>query len=268
MLSVKGVWFRYDDEWVLRDISLSAGKGDFIAIIGRNGSGKSTLLRLILGILKPVKGSVTIAGKDTRRTKVSEIARIVGYMHQNPNEQLFETTVRREIAFSLIAQGWERDRAMEEADRIIEELGIRSIAHMNPRFLSRGEKQFVVLASLLAAKPRVLLLDEPTTGLDYRNTLRLLGLLEEYRRNGGTVVLVTHDVKNVAKVADKVYVLHKGEVVLEGNPLEVFSYKAVAKYGVVRPQILELTLRLADIGLDPALTVEEAVRGFLKRWIS
>jgi energy-coupling factor transport system ATP-binding protein len=238
----------------LRRMTLSFEPGEFTAIIGNNGSGKSTLMKLIVGLLKPTAGRVVVDGVDTRGAKVSSLAQKIGFIFQNPNDQLFANSVADEITFGLRNLGLPPDEIAARLEATLEQFDLEGVRAVFPRFLSRGDKQKVCIASIVAMRPRVLLLDEPTTGQDHRDSRQILELATELNRRGMTVLLVTHDLINVAEYARRVIVLTDGELVRDGPTAEVMADEALlASCSLVPPQIVRLSLRLRDLGLPLAM---------------
>jgi energy-coupling factor transport system ATP-binding protein len=217
-ITIDSVSFGYGGKAVFSDLSLGIESGEITAIMGRNGSGKTTLLKLILGLLKPQNGRVLTLGKDTRSTSLEEMAQVVGYVPQQPDVLLFEDTVDGEIEFTRRVHSLQGDR-----DDLLTRLGLLPYRRTDPRDLSVGERQRVALAAVLAAKPRALLLDEPTRGLDYLQKEALARILRGLRDDGCTVVLSTHDVELAAYLAGRVVLLGDGEVVADGPAREVMS---------------------------------------------
>jgi energy-coupling factor transporter ATP-binding protein EcfA2 len=253
VLNVDKLWFAYGERAVLRNINLSIDRGEFIAIMGRNASGKTTLVKQFNGLLKPSKGKVLVDGVDTRKSSVAELSQQVGYVFQNPNDHLFADTVEEEIAFSLRNRGVEEQQIAKSVERMLDEFELTSYRQIYPRNLSGGEKQRVALASVLVNEPKVIVLDEPTRGMDYGLKKKLTGFLDDYRRQGNTVIMVTHDVETVAECADRVILLSEGRVVVEGSKREVLS-KAL----LFSPQINRLAQALSNYGVaDTTLTVDE-----------
>lgn len=252
----------------LRAVNLEIAPGEFVAIIGNNGSGKSTLMKLIVGLLKPTSGRVMVDGVDTRQAKVSSLAQKVGFIFQNPNDQLFASTVEEEIAFGLRNLGLPPAEITPRLEAALEQFGLTAVRSVFPRFLSRGDKQKVCIASIVAMRPRVLLLDEPTTGQDHRDARQILEIAAALNQQGLTILLVTHDLVNVAAYARRVIVLADGAVVRDGPTLEVMADEALlASCSLVPPQIVRLSLRLRDRGLPVALRAPElaaAVRARLQ----
>lgn len=232
VVAVENVSYRYDNgPQAVRQVSLALSPGEIVAVVGRNGSGKSTLLQLVAGLRKPDSGAITLrhpatAGRpattlDTRTADISAIVRIVGFVPQNPGALLFKDTVLEELAFTRQGHQLPADRAADLA--LLARLGLADKADRYPRDLSAGERQRVALAAILVADPSVLLLDEPTRGLDYEQKEALTAILLQLRNQGRAVLLVTHDVELVARCADRVMLMADGEIVLSGPTREVMT---------------------------------------------
>ncbi len=269
-LRVEGVSFRYRrDAWALRDVDLTFAPGELTAIIGNNGSGKSTLMKLLVGLLKPTQGRVLVDGVDTRGARVSALARRVGFIFQNPNDQLFANTVAEEIAFGLRNLGLAADEVAARLEATLAQFQLQDLRDVFPRFLARGDKQKVCIASIVAMRPRILLLDEPTTGQDHRDSQAILELAARLNAEGITILLVTHDLINVAAYSRRTIVLRDGLVVRDGTTAAVMSdADLLAACSLAPPQIVRLAARVADLGLPLALSVDQMVaqtRGWLAR---
>jgi len=253
VLNVDKVWFSYGERAVLRNINLDIDSGGFIAIMGRNASGKTTLVKQFNGLLKPSKGRVRLDGVDTRKSSVAELSQQVGYVFQNPNDHLFADTVEEEIAFSLRNRGVDEAEIARAVEGMLNEFELGRYRKSYPRNLSGGEKQRVALASVLVGQPKVIVLDEPTRGMDYVLKKKLVSFLDDYRHRGNTVIMVTHDVETIAECAQRVVLLSEGRVVVEGSKREVLS-KAL----LFSPQINRLAQALSGYGVaDTTLTVDE-----------
>jgi len=223
-ISIRDLWHRYDSIPALRGVSLEIRRGEIVAIMGRNGSGKTTLLKHMVGLLRPQRGEVRIRGMDTRTVSLDEIIRNVGYVPQNPNALLFGDTVRDELQFTLKNHGLD---ALVLPDDLLVTLGLAPHLDRYPRDLSVGERQRVALASILVARPEIILLDEPTRGIDAEQKRALRDYVIRERDQGHTLVLSTHDVELVATVADRVIILGEGEVIVDGPTREVMSHSLV-----------------------------------------
>ncbi len=255
ILNMDKVWFSYGERAVLRNINLDIERGGFIAVMGRNASGKTTLVKQLNGLLKPSKGRVRLDGVDTRKSTVAELSRQVGYVFQNPNDHLFADTVEDEIAFSLRNRGADESEITKAVEGMLNEFELTHYRHSYPRNLSGGEKQRVALASVLVGEPEVIVLDEPTRGMDYVLKKKLVSYLDDYRRRGNTVIMVSHDVETIAECAERVVLLSEGRVVVEGSKREVLS-KAL----LFSPQINRLAQALSGYGVaDTTLTVDEMI---------
>jgi energy-coupling factor transporter ATP-binding protein EcfA2 len=229
-ISIRDLTFSYNGHAALQDVSLEVLPGQFVALMGRNGSGKTTLLKQLVGLLRPDRGSVQITDLrngqhtlDTRRASVEDVIRVVGYVPQNPNALLFNDTVRGELDFTRRGHGLPaRDHAV-----LLETLGLAAHADRYPRDLSVGERQRVATASILVAEPQILLLDEPTRGLDYGQKAALANHLLGLKAQGRTIIMATHDVELVATCADRVILLGDGQVVVDGPVRQIMSESLV-----------------------------------------
>lgn len=257
VVNVEKLWYVYPEGRVaLKNISLSLGEGEFLAIMGRNASGKTTLVKHFNGLLKPTKGVVAVNGTDTRKATVAELAVKVGFLFQNPNDHLFADTVEEEIAFPLKNQGLGGGEVELRIGEMLQRFGLEGYRSQYPRSLSGGEKQRVALASVLVVQPKILILDEPTRGMDYRLKSDLMNLLWKYTNQGNTVILVTHDVETVAEYADRVILLSEGEIVVDGKKRDVLSRALLFS-----PQINRLVQAFGKYGVpDNILTVNELLQ--------
>jgi len=253
VLNIDKLWFAYGERAVLRNINLDIERGGFIAVMGRNASGKTTLVKQLNGLLKPTKGKIRLDGVDTRKSTAADLSRRVGYVFQNPNDHLFADTVEDEIAFSLRNRRADEAQIARAVEGMLEEFELGRYRKSYPRNLSGGEKQRVALASVLVGEPEVIVLDEPTRGMDYVLKKKLISFLDDYRRQGNTVIMVSHDVETIAECARRVVLLSEGRVVVEGNKRDV-----LAKALLFSPQINRLAQALSGYGVaDTTLTVGE-----------
>ncbi len=221
LITVHNVHYSYTGRVALRGLDLTVRAGEFIALLGRNGSGKSTLLKHLVGLLKPEEGRVSVAGLDTSKADTDAIIQHVGYVPQHPGALLFGETLAAELAFTRKSHGLPPEPA---ADRdLLARLGLASLADRDPRDLSGGEQQRAALAAILVAAPRIILLDEPTRGLDYEQKRNLAALLQGLQREGATIIMATHDVELAAACADRVVLLAEGQVVVDGPARQVMS---------------------------------------------
>lgn len=223
---IKNVSFTYpgSKNQTLFDVNFDIYKGEFFGIVGHNGSGKSTIMKNILGLLKPTSGEVIINGKNTKDIDISELIADIGYVFQNPDNQLFCNTVREEIEFGMRNKKLPEEAIKRDADKALEIVGLTERENEHPFSLSRGQRQRLAVATMLVANPKIIMLDEPTTGLDEKNLSGLLKLMQDIIDNfGGTLIMVTHDMEVVAKYATRVIVVNHGQVILSGNPDDIFG---------------------------------------------
>ena len=230
---------------IVSDLSFRIEDGDFVAFVGTNGAGKSTTMRLINGLLKPTSGCVRINGRSTTDMKISELARNVGFLFQNPDRQICCKTVREEMLFGLRAQG-RLDAASEaRVDELLERFGLDGQAE--PFLLNRGARQLLALLSIVVPEPPVLILDEPTTGLDYRECELVMQLAKDLNERGRTIVMVCHDMEVVGDFAKRVIALTAGRVVADGPTFDVLrDPEVLAGADLLAPQIAAISMDLVQ----------------------
>ncbi|TEU12501.1 MAG: energy-coupling factor transporter ATPase [Anaerolineales bacterium] len=261
IIEVKDLHHRYPNGChALRGVSVTIDRGEFVAIIGQNGSGKTTFVKHLNGLLRATTGTVDVNGQDVSKHKVSEIARVVGYCFQNPDHQIFCDTVYKEVAYGP------RNLHLSQAEieeRVIEALGAVGMLHLQarmPRDLSKGQRQRLAVASVLSMRPEVLIVDEPTTGQDYRDGVDMLNLVQRLNQAGHTVLFITHDMPMVARFAHRVIVFRDGQILLDGTTQEVFGQADVLRTTFLAPpQITSLAQALPEFFPDTVLSVAEMV---------
>lgn len=262
-----------DGTLALDNISLSFAKGERIALLGPNGSGKTTLLLHLNGILKPTAGRIYFEDKPLEYSPKAllELRRRVGFVFQDPNDQLFAPTVKQDVAFGPLNLGQPADQVKKVADEALKLVGMSEYADKPPHFLSLGQKKRVALAGVLAMKPEVVIMDEPTSNLDPRGTSEILHLLLRLNKELGlTLILATHDVDMVPLFASKLYILNKGKLVSEGAPAELFSdAELIRSINLRSPRITHLfeVLKKEDkLPINPRLplTISEARKEILR----
>ncbi|MFZ5647940.1 MAG: energy-coupling factor ABC transporter ATP-binding protein [Bacillota bacterium] len=244
---------------VLDNISMEIQKGECLAIIGQNGAGKTTLAKHFNGLHKPASGKVYVDGRDTAGLKVSDLARTVGYVFQNPDHQIFNDTVGKEVAFGLKNLGLSRGEVDDRVAEALEAVGLTEHYGTYPFNLSKGQRQRVALASVLAMRTGVIVLDEPTTGQDYRESVQIMEMVGSLNEKGHTIVFITHDMSLVARYARRVVVLCGGEVLADGGVRAVFALPGLLeKTYLSPPQITLLAQQLGRHSVPPdILTVRE-----------
>ena len=249
MIQMEHVSFSYHEQGPsVQDLTFHIGKGEFAAILGANGAGKTTTVRLMDGLLKPVSGRVLIHGTDTASSSVSERARRVGFLFQNPDRQICRNTVREEILFGLkTVRGDEGEEALNaRCEEILKEFGFSG--EEEPFSLSRGQRQRVALASILAVEPEMLILDEPTTGLDYLECCQIMDRIRRMNEEQQvTVVMVCHDMEVVLDYAQRALVMAGGRLLADGPVREIFRDTALMEdAAILPPQMIGLSIRLGE----------------------
>lgn len=249
MIECDSVRFGYEktkDAELIHGISLSIEDGEFVALTGENGAGKSTFSKLLAGILKPSDGKICVNGIDTKKAKNSMLAKTTGFLFQNPDRQLCTYTVRDEIAFGqkALKTGTEEEIS-KRTEKIIERFGFNP--DDAPFSLSRGQRQRLALASIIAVEPKAMILDEPTTGLDYKECMEIMSAVKELNKNGTTVIMVCHDMELVLDFARRMIVLADGKIEADGKTLEIMRRKEILqKTCLLSPQIIQIALELEE----------------------
>ena len=264
MIEFKDVHASYDAALpILKGVSFAVERGEFVAFVGTNGAGKSTTMRLVNGLLKPDSGQVLVDGVPTTELKTSELARTVGFLFQNPDRQICCNTVREELLFGFKALGMEGPEADARVDALIEDFGFDP--NQDPFLMNRGARQLLALASIVVLAPPVVVLDEPTTGLDYRECVKVMDIVGRMHEGGATVIMVCHDMEVVADYAERCIVMSDGAVVDDGPTFEVLRNRTtLERASLVPPQIVDVSLeltrlvpRLAGTAVAKANTVDE-----------
>jgi energy-coupling factor transporter ATP-binding protein EcfA2 len=263
-VELEDIWFAYEPgQWVINGISLKVSRGEMMALIGQNGSGKTTVAQIIAGILRPAKGVVKVFGKDVTRQAVMVRGKEVGYIFQNPDYQIFSRSVRDEIAYGLRAWGMGEREVEERVMKVSEMVGLKGLLDEDPFFLSKAERQRTAVASILALNPKIIILDEPTTGLSPGETTALMDTVRELNKAGTTIITITHDMWVVAKYCSRIVLMSDGRVVLDGPTREVFSnISELEKYDIEVPQVVRLSNKLFG---QTFLTVDEFVENVKTR---
>lgn len=222
MIILENVSYTYPNgSEAVKDVTLTIDRGEFVGIIGQSGAGKTTLAKLVIGLLKPTRGRVLVDGLDTRRTPVSILARKVGYVFQNPETMLFSATIREEMSFALRNLGVPPDEALQRINNALESVNLFKPFDHSPHTLSFGEKRRLAIACVLAMDTDFVVLDEPTTGLDYYRCVSLFKSLAELVEKGKTVMVITHDTDLLARYANRVITLEQGRVIYDGEAREL-----------------------------------------------
>ena len=241
-IEVSGLKHSYPDVGdALNGIDLQIREGEFVAIIGQNGSGKTTLAKHFNGLLRPSAGNILCFGKDTSEMNISELGRITGYVFQNPDHQIFASSVKEEVTFGPKNYNLSQEEIAANVQQALEAVDLEGYEENDPFSLTKGERQRVAVASVLACKPGVLILDEPITGLDYPQQRSMMELLRSLNAAGHTIIIITHALWVVAEYAHRAIVMHDGGIVMDGTVREVFLRQdELESIGMRLPEIVKL----------------------------
>ncbi|UCD83931.1 MAG: ATP-binding cassette domain-containing protein [Deltaproteobacteria bacterium] len=228
----------------LAGVNLSIKEREFIAIIGQNGSGKTTLVKHLNGLLRPTRGKVYYESTDIDDKKVSSLGKQIGYVFQNPDHQIFSPTVGEEIAFGPRNYGFSEQQTKTKVEQALKVVGLEGYHDKDPFLLTKGERQRVAIASIIVSEPRVIILDEPTTGLDYNEQVRIMELLTDLNTQGHTLIIITHSMWVVAEYTHRVLVLSDGKILADDTTRKVFCNEAILKESALKlPEIIQLGLQ-------------------------
>ncbi len=257
VLEFQNVAFSYNETANVHNLNVKVKKGDFISIIGSNGAGKSTFSKLCNGLLKPSSGDVLVLGESTKKRKVSSLAKHIGFLFQNPDRQICCATVREEIAFSLKNNGIPQDEIEKRVTDTLNEFGFDGDSE--PFNMSRGQRQRLCLACLIALNPEILILDEPTTGLDYRECMEVMGKIAEMNNKGTTVIMVCHDMEVVLDFAKTIIVMNRGEILAEDETRTVLGDRPLLERArLLPPQIAQVSMLLGN-AFNDVFTADEMI---------
>ena len=241
----------------LKGASLEVRSGELIALVGPNGSGKTTLAKAMCGLLKPSAGEVRVLGKRVDEYDRFTLSSLVAYVYQNPDHQIFNKTVYEEVAFGLRLRGLPENEIGEGVARALELFGLKGLENEHPFFLSKGEKRRLALASVYVLDPKVLIVDEPTTGQDMRFNEALFAMLKRLTGEGRAVVAVTHSIPIAARYADRFAVMKEGRIIASGSPRRILTSSAADEGKLTKPQVLRLALALGLNSDAVPLSIEE-----------
>jgi energy-coupling factor transporter ATP-binding protein EcfA2 len=245
-LRVENLHYAYNDTLALSEVNLTIDPGEFVAVVGQNGSGKTTLVKHFNGLLKPTRGRVWVAGRDTAPLAVADLARQVGYVFQNPDHQISQATVRAEIAFGLRNLGFTDREVVQRTGETLASFGLEACADRPPAVLGFGLRRKVALASVCVLRPPVLILDEPTIGLEARAADEVLHLADRLCGQGHTIILISHDMRRVAAHARRCVLLKQGRVVQDAPTRVVFAdAEGLAQARLAPPPVTQLAHALA-----------------------
>lgn len=273
ILEVRDLCHRYPhlDSNTLDKINLKVFKGERVAVLGANGAGKSTLFKHLNGILKPLSGEVLIKGEKMTKKNLRTCRETVGIVFQDPDDQVLAPSVEEDIAFGPINMGLSRNEVERRVKEALEMVGLTGFEERAPHHLSGGQKKLVAIAGILAMRPEVIILDEPTAGLDPLSSARVLELIMKMNRELGiTLLLSTHNVDVVPYFAERVFVLHHGRLEADGSPYEIFSDPELLRKAHLRlPRVAEVFEMLQQKGLNVNIQITaEAARDEILRLVS
>lgn len=248
-VQVSDLIYQYNSgQSALKEINLTIEAGEFVAFVGQNGAGKTTLAKHLNGLLKPTSGNVIVNGMNTSQYDTSHLSKTIGYVFQNPDHQIFSVTVEKELEFGLKNAGFKGKEIKERVDQVLQYTGLERYRSVHPFSLGKGERQMIAVASILVLKPKLLIIDEPTTGSDWVGIQTMMGLIRNLHDAGTTIIMISHDMDLVAQYAKRVIVLKDGRILLDGTPQDVFSNEQILLHSaIIPPQLCRLSSQLKDI---------------------
>ena len=248
-VQVSDLFYQYNSgQPALRGINLTIKAGEFVALIGQNGAGKTTLAKHFNGLLKPTSGEIIVEGRNTLQYDTSDLSKTIGYVFQNPDHQIFSASVEKELEFGLKNAGYKGKEITERVEQVLQYTGLERYRRVHPFSLGKGERQMIAVASILVLKPKLLIIDEPTTGSDWAGVQTMMALIRKLHAAGTTIIMISHDMDLVAQYAKRVIVLKDGGIFLDGTPQDVFSNeKILLDSAIVPPQLCRLSSQLKDI---------------------
>jgi len=271
LIKVEDVWFSYDNEvTALRGVSLTITRGERIALIGQNGGGKTTLAKHLNGLLKPTKGRVLVKGMDTKTTPTHELVKYVGYVFQNPAHQIFTSRVYDEVAYGPKNLGLPDEEVDRRVKRALEMVGLQDYMEWHPYDLNFGQMKLLTIASILSMDPEIYVLDEPTSGQDHRWRNLVADLIMKLNQQGKTVIVITHDMKFVARTSERTILLANGKILADGPTRDVLNNIELLKEAAIKPpQITQLCHELNQrLGTRfQSMLEEEAAEEFIRHGI-
>ena len=270
-LETKNLSFTYHDgTQALRNVNIKIKKGEKIAIMGPNGAGKSTLFSHFNGLTEPTSGHVEVDGEKIifEREELLKVRQKVGIVFQDPNDQLFAPTVKEDVAFGPMNLGLSYEEVENRISEALEMVGMSGFEDKTPHHLSGGQQKRVAIAGIVAMRPDIMILDEPTAGLDPEGVDKVLNILNNLNKEGMSIVISSHDIEMVNGFADKIFVLYDGEIIAQGDKSEIFSDKELLKKAHLKsPITTEILYKLKENGLNvdtTKITVDEVIDEVLK----
>lgn len=248
-VQVRDLIYEYNpSQPALHGMNMTIEAGQFVALIGQNGAGKTTLAKHFNGLLKPTCGEVIVEGMNTLHYDTSDLSKTIGYVFQNPDHQIFSATVEKELEFGLKNANYKGKDIKDRVDEVLQYTGLEKFRNVHPFSLGKGERQMIAVASILVLKPKLLIIDEPTTGSDWAGVQTMMVLIRKLHAAGTTIIMITHDMDLVAQYAQRVIVLKDGDILLDGTPQEVFFHdQMLLDSAIIPPQLCRLSVQLSDI---------------------
>ena len=269
-LETKDLTFTYPDgTQALKNVNIQIKKGEKIAIMGPNGAGKSTLFSHFNGLTEPTSGHVEVAGEKIifEKDKLLEVRQKVGIVFQDPNDQLFAPTVKEDVAFGPMNLGLEHEEVERRIEESLKMVGMEGFEEKTPHHLSGGQQKRVAIAGIIAMRPEIMILDEPTAGLDPEGVDKVLKILNDLNKEGISIIISSHDIEMVSHFAEKIFILYNGEIIDSGDKQKIFSNKELLKKAHLKaPVTTEILYKLKENGLDvdcEKITVDETVKEIL-----
>ncbi len=259
IIQTVGLWHEYPNGvQAIRDISLNVRSGDYIALIGKNGSGKSTLVKHFNGLLRPTRGKVVVGGFDTSVTRSERLATIVGYVFQNPDYMLFSTTIEKEVEFGPKNLKLSSAEVKSRVEYALEVTDLAKYRKESPLFFGKGIRRMITVASILSMNPDVMVIDEPTTGMDYRGRESVMALIDRLNALGKTIIIITHDMRVVAAHSKRVIVMLDGQLIFDAPTERLFENQDVlARASLKPPERIQLASQLGLKDISPIPSLEE-----------
>ena len=259
IIQTVGLWHEYPNGvQAIRDISLNVQSGDYIALIGKNGSGKSTLVKHFNGLLRPTRGEVVVGGFDTSVTRSERLATIVGYVFQNPDYMLFSTTIEKEVEFGPKNLKLSSAEVKSRVDHALEVTDLAKYRKESPLFFGKGIRRMITVASILSMNPDVMVIDEPTTGMDYRGRESVMVLIDRLNGLGKTIIIITHDMRVVAAHSKRVLVMLDGQLIFDAPTEHLFENQdALTRASLKSPERIQLASQLGLKDIPPIPSIED-----------
>lgn len=254
MLEARNISYSYDnDSQALKNVSLKIDDGEMVAILGKNGAGKSTLFLHFNGIYEPDGGEILIDGEKLKYNKKAllKCRQKVGIVFQNPDNQIFAPSVEEDVAFGPLNLKLPMDEVQHRVEEALKRVGMEGFEKKAPHHLSGGQKKRIAIAGILAMKPEIMILDEPTAGLDPDGVEKVLNIMNQLNKEGMTLIISSHDIDMISKYADKIFILYNGEIIESGNKNQIFSNRELLKKAHLRtPLTTEILYNLKESGLN------------------